>query len=150
MSFVIGPDNTEVAVATFSEPCEFQMHFDFMKNNTKADIANAIRRISDDHDGDPLRRPEVELFSQAREDFPHILIVLIDGRAPDCFKNRTKSLRSKGEHIIAVGFDKSDYQELKEIASAPDKENVIMAHETSHSSKNVTGLILKDICKGEK
>ena len=44
-SFVIGPDDTTVAVATFSSKSKFKIHFDFTKYTTTADIVDAIQNI---------------------------------------------------------------------------------------------------------
>ena len=153
-SFVIGPSKTRVAVATFSEMSKFQIHFDFMKYNTKADILNAIQNISFyDHDGgvytgDALQRLQEYLFPKARKDFTHILIVLTDAQAQDSVEAPAKSLQSMGVHIIALGFNGTKFHELEEIASDHDNENVSTAR--SGYIKNVPELIFKDVCKGEK
>ena len=152
--FVIGPSKTRVAVATFSEMSNVHIHFDFKKYNTKADIFNAIGNIAFyDHDGgvytgDALQHLQEHLFPTAREDFTHILIVLTDAQAQDNVEDPAKNLQGVGVHIIAVGFNGANFDELEVIASDPDYENVIKAR--SGSIKKVPDLIRNDVCKGEK
>lgn len=151
-SFVIGPDDTTVAVATFSSKSKFQIHFDFTEYTTSADIVDAIQNIpfydGYTYTGDALNRLRTELFPLARVDVPRILIVLTDGRARDKVDDPAKRLRDMGVHIIAVGVGDADDKELKEIASDPDDENVFTT--SFESIIDLAGSILEDVCKGEK
>ena len=151
-SFTIGPDDTTVAVATFSSKSKFRIHFDFTKYNTSADIVDAIQHIpyydGYTYTGDALNRLRTELFPVARTGVPHILIVLTDGRAQDQVDDPSRRLRDMGVHIIAVGVGDADNKELEEIASDPDDENVFTT--SFDSIVNLAGSILEDVCKGEK
>jgi len=151
-SFVIGPNDTTVAVATFSSKSKFQIHFDFTKYNTIADIVNATQDIpfydGYTYTGDALDRLKTELFPLARSDVPHILIVLTDGQARDKVKDPAERLHDMGVHIIAVGVGDADFKELEDIASDPDDENVFTT--SFDSIVNLAGSILEDVCKGEK
>ena len=151
-SFVIGPDDTKVAVATFSSKSKFEIQFDFTKYNTTADIVDAIQNIpfydGYTYTGDALDRLRRYLFPLARADIPHILIVLTDGRARDKVEDPAEHLRDMGVHIIAVGVGDADYKELEDIASDPDDENVFTT--SFDSIVNLAGSILEDVCKGEK
>jgi len=151
-SFVIGPDDTTVAVATFASKSKFQIHFDFTKYDTITDIVNAIQDIpfydGYTYTGDALDRLRTDLFPHARSDVPHILIVLTDGEARDKVKYPAERLHDMGVHIIAVGVGDADYKELEEIASGPDDENVFTTN--FDSIVNLAGSIHEDVCKGEK
>ena len=151
-SFVIGPDYTAVAVATFSSKSKFKIHFDFTKYTTSAEMVDAIQNIpfydGYTYTGDALERVRKELFPRARADVPHILIVLTDGRAQDKVDNPAERLHDTGVHIIAVGVGDADDKELKEIASDPDDENVFTT--SFDSIVNLAGSILEDVCRGEK
>ena len=151
-SFIIGPNDTTVAVATFSSLHKFRIHFDFTTYSTTAEIVDAIQNVpySDGYTftGNALGRVKRELFPLARAGVPHILIVLTDGRAHDSVRDPAKNLRDMGVHIISVGVGDADYQELKEIASDPDDENVFTT--SFDSIVNLAGSILEDVCKGEK
>ena len=151
-SFIIGPDDTTVSVATFSSKSKFQIHFDFTEYTTSADIVDAIQNIpfydGYTYTGDALNRLRTELFPLARVDVPRILIVLTDGRALDKVDDPAKRLRDMGVHIIAVGVGDADDKELKEIASDPDDENVFAT--SFDSIIGLAGSILEDVCKGEK
>lgn len=151
-SFKIGPDDTTVAVATFSSKSKFQIHFDFTEYTTTADIVDAIQNIpfydGYTYTGDALDRLREDLFPLARANVPHILIVLTDGRARDKVDEPAERLRGMGVHIIAVGVGDADYKELEEIASDPDDENVFTT--SFDSIVNLAGSILEDVCKGEK
>lgn len=151
-SFVIGPDDTTVAVATFSSKSKFKIQFDFTKYTTTADIVDAIQNIpfydGYTYTGDALNHLRTDLFPLARADVPHILIVLTDGRARDKVKDPAKRLHDMGVHIIAVGVGDADYKELEEIASDPDDENVFTT--SFDSIVNLAGSILEDVCKGEQ
>ena len=151
-SFVIGPDDTRVAVATFSSKSRFEIQFDFTKYNTTADIVDAIQNIpfydGYTYTGDALDRLRRYLFPLARTDVSHTLIVLTDGRARDKVEDPAERLRDMGVHIIAVGVGDADYKELEDIASGPDDENVFTT--SFDSILNLAGSILEDVCKGER
>lgn len=151
-SFIIGPDDTTVAVATFASKSKFQIHFDFTKYTTAAEVVDAIQNVpyygGYTYTGDALSRLRTELFPLARAGVPHILIVLTDGRAQDSVDDPAERLREMGVHIISVGVGDADYEELEEIASDPDDENVFTT--SFDSIVSLAGSILEDVCKGEK
>lgn len=151
-SFVIGPDDTTVAVATFSSASRFLVQFDFTKYSTKEAIVDAVQNIpyygGYTYTGIALYRVRTRLFPLARAEVPHILIVLTDGRANDDVDDHAEALRDTGVHIISVGVGNADHRELEEIASKPADENVFMA--SFDSVVSLASSILEDVCKGER
>ena len=151
-SFVIGPDDTTVAVATFSSASRFLVQFDFTKYSTKEAIVDAVQNIpyygGYTYTGIALYRVRTRLFPLARAGVPHILIVLTDGRANDDVDDHAEALRDTGVHIISVGVGNADHRELEEIASKPADENVFMA--SFDSVVSLASSILEDVCKGER
>lgn len=149
-SFVIGEDNTNVAVATFSSLGYFKIRFDFKKYFDAEQIVSAIENVPYDgkktYTGDALTRLRQELFPLARNGVPHILIVMTDGRSHDHVKTPAERLHDMGVHIIAVGIGSTDYQELKDMATDPDRDNIFTA--SFDSVVHLTGSILEDVCKG--
>ena len=150
-SFVIGPNDTNIGLATFASLHKFQIHFDFTTYSTTAEIVDAIQNVpyygGYTYTGNALTRLKTELFPLAREGVPHVLIVLTDGRAQDSVRDPAKKLRDMGVHIISVGVGDADYDELEEIASDPDNETVFTS--SFDSVVSLTGSILEDVCKGE-
>lgn len=149
-SFVIGEDKTNVAVATFSSLGYFKVRFDFKKYFDAEQIVSAIENVPYDgkktYTGDALTRLRQDLFPLARTGVPHILIVMTDGRSHDHVKTPAERLHDMGVHIIAVGIGSTDYQELKDMATDPDRDNVFTA--SFDSVVHLTGSILEDVCKG--
>ncbi|XP_078342465.1 uncharacterized protein LOC144628269 isoform X2 [Oculina patagonica] len=148
-SFVIGPNDTTVALATFSSRSRFHIHFDFTTYSTAIEIVDAIQNVpyydGYTYTGDALSRLRTELFPLARAGVPHVLIVLTDGRAQDSVEDPAEELHDMGVHIISVGVGNADYEELEDIASDPDDENVFTA--TFDSVVSLAGSILADVCK---
>lgn len=151
-SFTIGENDTAVAVATFSSRSKFNIRFDFTQYFTTPEIVTAIENIPYDngqstYTGNALDRLKRDLLPLARPNVPHLLIVLSDGKAYDDVKSPAQELREMGVHIIAVGIGDADHDQLEDIASDPDSENVFTA--TFDSVIRLTGSILEDVCKGE-
>lgn len=151
-SFIIGQNDTTVAVATFASLGKFRVHFDFTKYLTGAEVVDAIQNVPYEggytYTGDALSRMGTELFPLARAGVHRILIVLTDGRAQDSVSEPAEDLRDVGVHIISVGVGNADHHELEEIASDPDDDNVFTT--SFDSVVNLAGSILEDVCKGEK
>ena len=150
-SFIIGPHDTTVAVATFANLFNFRIQFDFTTHSTAVKVVDAIQNVpyygGFTFTGYALNRVRTELFPQARAGVPRVLIVLTDGRANDNVGGPAKALRDMGVHIISVGVGNADYQELEQIASDPTDENVFTT--SFDSVVSLAGSILEDVCKGE-
>ena len=149
-SFIIGENKTNVALATFSSLGYFRIRFDFTTYFNPAQLLHAIQNVPYDggltYTANALTNVRLQLFPRARSGVPHILIVLTDGRAHDHVTSPAKRLRDMGVHIISVGVGYTDYQELGDMATDPDSENVFTA--SFDSVMNLTGSILEDVCKG--
>ena len=151
-SFIVSQNDTRVAVATYSSFGKFKVRFQFAKYSKAEEIVEAIEGIPYDggltFTGDALVRIRRETFSLARIGVPHVLIVLTDGRSYDKVKVPSKTLRDMGVHIISVGVGNALYEELGEMATDPDNENVFTA--TFDSINNIVGSVLEDVCQGRK
>ena len=149
-SFIIGENKTNVALATFSSPGYFRIRFDFTTYLKPAQLLHAIENVPYDggltYTANALTNLRLQLFPRARSGVPHILIVLTDGRAHDHVTSPAKKLRDMGVHIISVGVGYTDYQQLGDMATDPDSENVFTA--SFDSVVSLTGSILEDVCKG--
>ena len=149
-SVVIGPNNTRVAIATYSGSSNFKLRFNFTAYSTTDSLTRATQDIPYDTGstltGEALTRIRTGLFSVARERLPKILIVLTDGQSQDSVTVPSSLLRGAGVHIISVGVGDAVYSELADMASDPDSGNIYKV--TFASLANLVGSLLESVCKG--
>lgn len=143
---VIGENNTRVGLATFSGQNTFTVRISFTDFFTTDALISAVQMIPYDSGG--TRTGEaLDLFSMAREGLPHILVVLTDGKSQDSVTAPSRRLRQMGVQIISVGVGDAVFEELADMASEPDSENIYDV--TFESLGNLTGSLLESVCKGK-
>lgn len=150
-SVVIGENNTRVGLATFSGQNAFTVRISFTDFFTTDALIDAVQMIPYDsggtRTGEALDRIRTDLFSMAREGLPHILVVLTDGKSQDSVTAPSRRLRQMGVQIISVGVGDAVFEELADMASEPDSENIYDV--TFESLGNLTGSLLESVCKGK-
>lgn len=148
-SVVIGPNDTRIAIATYST--SFKLRFNFSAYVATESLVSATQDIPYDggstFTGDALNRIRTDVFSVARESVPRILIVLTDGKSQDSVTVPASRLREIGVHIISVGVGDAVFSELADMASDPDRENIYNV--TFTSLVNLVGSFLEGVCKGK-
>lgn len=148
---VIGENNTRVGLATFSGQNTFTVRISFTDFFTTDALISAVQMIPYDsggtRTGEALDRIRTDLFSMAREGLPHILVVLTDGKSQDSVTAPSRRLRQMGVQIISVGVGDAVFEELADMASEPDSENIYDV--TFESLGNLTGSLLESVCKGK-
>ena len=149
-SVVIGPNNTRVAIATYSGSGNFKLRFNFTAYSTTDSLTQATQNIPYDagstFTGEALTRIRTDLFLVATERLPKILVVLTDGQSQDSVTVPASRLREAGVHIISVGVSDAVNSELTDMASDPDSENVYSV--PFASLDNLIGSLLESVCKG--
>ena len=151
-SVIIGENDTRIGLATFSGESTFKVRISFTHFFTTDSLINAVEMIPYDsggtRTGEALDRIRTDLFSMAREGLPRILVVLTDGKSQDSVTAPSRLLRQMGVQIISVGVGDAVYEELADMASEPDSENIYDV--TFESLSNLTGSLLDSICKGKQ
>ncbi|XP_046571858.1 collagen alpha-4(VI) chain-like isoform X2 [Haliotis rubra] len=129
--FEIGPDNVQIAAATFSDTTQPEFWYNDYHNSTSllAAIGRIMYRSGNTHTEDALRFASTEGFTAehgARNDSSHIIIILSDGQSIEKSqtKNEAEAIHSIGIQVIAIGIGVSiDQQELRDIASGSGDQN---------------------------
>ena len=151
-SVVIGENDTRIGLATFSGENSFAVRINFTDFFTTDSLINAVQMIPYDsggtRTGEALTRIRTNLFSMAREGLPHVLVVLTDGKSLDSVTTPSRLLREMGVQIISVGVGDAVYEELADMASEPDSDNIYDV--TFESLGSLTGSLLDSVCKGKQ
>ena len=148
---VIGENDTRIGLATFSGENTFTVRISFTDFFATDSLINAVQMIPYDsggtRTGEALDRIRTDLFSMAREGIPHIVVVLTDGKSQDSVTAPSRRLRQIGVQIISVGVGDAVFEELADMASEPDSENIYDV--TFETLGNLTGSLLDSVCKGK-
>ncbi|XP_028941249.1 collagen alpha-1(VII) chain-like, partial [Antrostomus carolinensis] len=125
----IGPEGTQVAVAQYSEKPRTAFHF-----NQHRDRNNALKAIKELHyaggntkTGRGLTYMLNEIFQSSRgmrPDFPHVLVLLTDGRSQDDVLQPARVAHALGIRVIALGVSGADPVELNSILLQQNLQNV--------------------------
>ncbi|XP_075284352.1 uncharacterized protein LOC142362173 [Opisthocomus hoazin] len=125
----IGPEGTQVAVAQYSEEPRAAFHF-----NQHRDRNSALKAIKGLHyaggntkTGRGIAYMLKELFQSSRgmrPDFPHMLVLMTDGRSQDDVVPPARVAHALGIRIIAVGVSGADPVELNSILLQQNLQNV--------------------------
>ncbi|XP_078409894.1 collagen alpha-1(XII) chain [Cetorhinus maximus] len=128
----IGPAGTQVAVAHYSDNprTEFQLN----QYKDRNSVLRAIRGVQ--YGGGNTRTARgigyvlKELFQATagmRQDVPHILVLLTDGRSQDEVELPARVAFGLGIKVISVGIASADMEELKRIVYLGPRNNVFFA-----------------------
>nr|XP_018671382.1 collagen alpha-6(VI) chain-like isoform X2 [Ciona intestinalis] len=151
-AFDVGPEETRVAVVQYST--SVQEEFNFGHLLSKQQVLDAIDNMDyimgDTHTGAALTYMLDEIYSSAngdRPDVPDLAIVMTDGKAqePDLVVEAANRVHEAGVTVYTVGVADYSLEEIKVIASDPDKNYVIEALNFDIIELKRRGLI-KSIC----
>ncbi|XP_041059069.1 collagen alpha-1(VII) chain-like [Carcharodon carcharias] len=128
----VGPAGTQVAVAHYSDNprTEFQLN----QYKDRNSVLRAIRGVQ--YGGGNTRTARgigyvlKELFQATagmRQDVPHILVLLTDGRSQDEVELPARVAFGLGIKVISVGIASADMEELKRIVYRGPRNNVFFA-----------------------
>nr|XP_047918612.1 collagen alpha-1(VII) chain-like isoform X3 [Anser cygnoides] len=125
----IGPEGTQVAVAQYSEEPRAAFHF-----HQHQDRNSALKAIKELHytggntkTGRGITYMLKELFQSSRgmrPEFPHMLVLVTDGRSQDDVLPPARVAHALGIRIIAVGVSGADPAELNSILLQQNLQNV--------------------------
>ncbi|KAM6384248.1 uncharacterized protein FN964_009897 [Alca torda] len=125
----IGPEGTQVAVAQYSEEPRAAFHFSQHRDRNSA--LKAIKGLSyaggNTKTGRGITYMLKELFQSSRgmrPDFPHVLVLVTDGRSQDDVLLPARAAHGLGIRVIAVGVSGADPVELNSILLQQNLQNV--------------------------
>lgn len=127
--FNVGPDNVRVGIMTYAR--YYYIKFKLNRYKNANDVRSAIKKIrhrqgSMTNTGSAIRFMSSRMFQKSyggREGFPHIAIVITDGKSQRSHETvkAAKVAHDKGIEIYAIGVGPNVKEsELREIASDPD------------------------------
>ncbi|KAG7222225.1 hypothetical protein INR49_016639 [Caranx melampygus] len=129
---VIGPQGTQIAVVHYSdEPrIEFRLS-DFKDRNSVLRALRALRYGGGNtKTGKGISYVLQELFQESlgmRQDVPHVLVLITDGRAQDNVEPPSRIARALGVSVLAVGVSNADTEELSKIAAPTTYKNIFFS-----------------------
>ncbi|KAJ8381613.1 hypothetical protein SKAU_G00023910 [Synaphobranchus kaupii] len=125
----IGPKGTQFAVVRYSdEPrIEFRLN-DFRDRNS---VLRALKGVhyggGNTRTGRGIGYVLKELFQESlgmRQDVPHVLVLITDGRAQDDVVPPSRVAHALGVSVLTVGVANADIDELRKIASPANYKNI--------------------------
>lgn len=131
-SFNIGPEATQVGVATFSQSSRAHIYLDSYSDKRKlqAGISGINYVYGNTNTASGIKLARSSLFSDARgnrRNVPDFLFIITDGLSNVNHEStipEAELARAQGIHIFAVGVGIGDPWELNGIASEPTASNV--------------------------
>ncbi|KAK3083543.1 hypothetical protein FSP39_025167 [Pinctada imbricata] len=152
----IGPDDTRVAVATYSSKA--RMGFNLDQYYSKQKIQNAISameyRYGNTNTAGGLKMVRRNILSSQRGDrpnVPNILVVVTDGVSnvnPENTIPQAGFIKDSGTHIFAIGVGGFQPDELNAIASEPAADNAFLVSDYSDLF-TLSDTIVSGTCKDE-
>uniref|UniRef100_A0A669QI24 Collagen type XIV alpha 1 chain n=1 Tax=Phasianus colchicus TaxID=9054 RepID=A0A669QI24_PHACC len=149
----IGPEGTQVAVAQYSEEPRAAFHF-----NQHQDRKGALKAVKELHyaggntkTGRGIAFMLKELFQPSRgmrPEFPHVLMLVTDGRSQDDVLPPARAAHALGIRIIAVGVSGADPAELNDILLQQNLQNVFYVStfdEFPHILRELIEVICSDL-----
>lgn len=130
--FNIGEDKTHVGAVIYSSSQYVKKVFGLDSYFNLASLERAIDKIPYPSGGTftgkaiSLATTEIYTSSKDRSDIPNVCIVITDGKATDSIEEASRTLRSKGTTIIAIGVGQN-YDEAELIKMAGSRSNVYTA-----------------------
>ncbi|XP_076202088.1 uncharacterized protein LOC143163974 [Aptenodytes patagonicus] len=125
----IGPEGTQVAVAQYSEEPRAAFHFNqHQDRNSALKAVKGLRYAGGNtKTGRGLAYMLKEIFQSSRgmrPDFPHVLVLMTDGRSQDDVLPPARVAHALGIRVIAVGVSGADPIELNSILLQQNLQNV--------------------------
>ncbi|OPJ76407.1 collagen alpha-1(VII) chain [Patagioenas fasciata monilis] len=125
----IGPEGTQVAVAQYSEEPRAAFHFN--QHRDRNSVLKAVKGLGytggNTKTGRGLAYMLKEIFQSSRgmrPDFPHVLVLMTDGRSQDDVLPPARVAHALGIRVIGVGVSGADPVELNSILLQQNLQNV--------------------------
>ncbi|XP_065599889.1 collagen alpha-1(VII) chain-like [Cyrtonyx montezumae] len=125
----IGPEGTQVAVVQYSEEPRTAFHFN--QHQSRNGALKAVKELSyaggNTKTGRGIAFMLKELFQPSRgmrPEFPHVLMLVTDGRSQDDVLPPARAAHALGIRIIAVGVSEADPVELNNILLQQNLQNI--------------------------
>ncbi|XP_051546820.1 collagen alpha-1(VII) chain-like [Myxocyprinus asiaticus] len=128
----IGPKGTQIAVVHYSD--QPRIEFNFNAHKDRNSVLRALREVhyggGNTKTGHGISYVLRELFQESlgmRQEVPHILVLLTDGRAQDDVEPPSRIAHALGVSVLAIGIAHADIEELGKIASPTTYKNIFFA-----------------------
>ncbi|KAM8852321.1 vitrin isoform 2-T2 [Synchiropus picturatus] len=142
--------DTDTRVGAVQYTYEQRLEFAFGQHNNKADLLNAIKRISywsgGTSTGAAITYAAEQLFSKSKPNKRKIMIVITDGRSYDDVRAPALAVHRQGVIAYSIGIAWAAQDELEYIATDPDKEHSFFVDEFDSLYKYVPKII-HNICQ---
>ncbi|XP_057179413.1 collagen alpha-1(VII) chain isoform X2 [Triplophysa rosa] len=128
----IGPKGTQIAVVHYSD--QPRIEFNLKTHKDRNSVLRALREVryggGNTKTGRGISYVLRELFQESlgmRQDVPHVLVLLTDGRAQDDVEPPSRIALALGVSVLAIGIGQADIEELRTIASPTTYKNIFFA-----------------------
>ncbi|XP_031439023.1 collagen alpha-1(VII) chain isoform X2 [Clupea harengus] len=128
----IGPRGTQIAVVHYSDNPRIEFNLNDYKDRNS--VLRALRGVryggGNTKTGRGISYVLKELFHESagmRQEVPHILVVITDGRAQDNVLPPSRIAHALGVSVLAIGVERADIEELQNMASPTNYKNVFFA-----------------------
>ncbi|XP_065145752.1 uncharacterized protein col7a1l isoform X1 [Paramisgurnus dabryanus] len=142
----IGPKGTQIAVVHYSD--QPRIEFNLKAHKDRSSILRALREVryggGNTKTGRGISYVLRELFQESigmRQEVPHVLVLLTDGRAQDDVEPPSRIAHALGVSVLVVGIAQADIEELKTIASPTTYKNIFFASDFDDLPSIERGLI---------
>uniref|UniRef100_A0A4W4ENW1 VWFA domain-containing protein n=1 Tax=Electrophorus electricus TaxID=8005 RepID=A0A4W4ENW1_ELEEL len=142
--------DTDTRVGAVQYTYEQRLEFAFGQHNTKADVLNAVKRISywsgGTSTGAAITYAAAQLFSKSKPNKRKIMIVITDGRSYDDVRAPALAVHRQGVIAYSIGIAWAAQDELEYIATDPDRDHSFFVDEFDNLYKYVPKII-NNICQ---
>ncbi|XP_043093461.1 collagen alpha-1(VII) chain isoform X2 [Puntigrus tetrazona] len=128
----VGPKGTQIAVVHYSD--QPRIEFNFNTHKDRNSVLRALREVryggGNTKTGRGISYVLREMFQESlgmRQEVPHVLVLLTDGRAQDDVEPPSRIAHALGVSVLAIGIAHADIEELRTIASPTTYKNIFFA-----------------------
>ncbi|KAL6459618.1 hypothetical protein MHYP_G00313770 [Metynnis hypsauchen] len=132
----IGPQGTQIAVVHYSD--QPRIEFNLNTHKDRSSVLRALREVryggGNTKTGRGISYVLRELFQESlgmRQNVPHVLVLVTDGRAQDDVEPPSRIAHILGVSVLAIGVAHADIDELRKIASPKTYKNIFFATDFS-------------------
>ncbi|XP_026092718.1 collagen alpha-1(VII) chain-like isoform X1 [Carassius auratus] len=130
----IGPEGTQIAVVHYSD--QPRIEFNFNTHKDRNSVLRALRAVryggGNTKTGRGISYVLREIFQESlgmRQEVPHVLVLLTDGRAQDDVEPPSRIAHALGVSVLVIGIAHADINELRTIASPTTYTNIFLAND---------------------
>ncbi|KAI4886170.1 hypothetical protein NFI96_033333 [Prochilodus magdalenae] len=128
----VGPRGTQIAVVHYSD--QPRIEFNLNTHKDRSSVLRALRAVryggGNTKTGRGISYVLRELFQESlgmRQNVPHVLVLVTDGRAQDDVEPPSRIAHILGVSVLAIGVANADMEELRKIASPKTYKNIFFA-----------------------